>query len=285
MKHIAIVFLLPAYLMLASCGEYQALQKSNDYEYRYEAAKAYYAEGKYKKSSLLLADLIALLKGTAWGEESLYMLAMSEFGAKNYETAANYFKKYYQTYQKGAYVEQAHYYSGLALFRQTPEPRLDQSGTLTAIGEIQNFLDLYPMTTLRQQCQQMMIALQDKLVDKECLSAQLYYDLGSYVGNCTSGGSNYQACVTTAQNALRDYPYAATHKRERLSYLILSSKYKLALESVEEKRVQRFRDAIDEYYAFTNDYPESRYASQAKDILAKAERIVKQQKINLTEED
>ncbi len=274
-----------ATLALSSCGEYQALQKSQDYEYRYEAAKSYFAEGKYKKASVLLGELIAVLKGTAWGEESLYMLAMSEFCAKNYETAGNYFKKYYQTYPKGTYVEQAYYFSGMSLYKRTPEPRLDQTSTINAMAEIQNFMDLYPNTTMKEACQDMVFALQDKLVDKECMSAQLYYNLGSYVGNCTSGGSNYMACVITAQNALKDYPYAAQHKRERLSFLILSSKYKLAIESVEERRIERFRDAIDEYYAFVNDFPESKYMKEAKDMFDKAEKIVKHKNINLEEEE
>ncbi len=285
MKKIICLVLFAGALSLTSCGEFQALQKSQDYEYRYEASKAYFVEGKYKKAATLLGDLIAMLKGTVWGEESLYMLSMSEYCAKNYETAGNYFKKYYQTYPKGTYVEQAYYYSGMSLFNQTPEPRLDQTTTLNALSEIQNFLDLYPTTSMKHACQEMIFALQDKLVDKECLSAQLYYNLGSYVGNCTSGGSNYQACVVTAQNALRDYPYAAQYKRERLSFLVLSSKYKLAIESVEEKRIERFRDAIDEYYAFINDFPESKYSREAKDMFDKAERIVKNKNINLDDDD
>ncbi len=276
--------LLLATVGLSSCGEFQALQKSKDYEYRYEAAKAYFVEGKYKKASTLLGDLIAMLKGTSWGEESLYMLCQSEYMAKNYETAASYFKKYYQAYPRGVYVEQAYYFSGMSLFRQTPEARLDQTTTINAMGEIQNFLDLYPQTSMKQACQNMMFALQDKLVDKECMSAQLYYNLGTYVGNCTSGGSNYKACVVTAQNALREYPYAAQQKREKLSFLILSSRYKLALESVEDKRIDRFRETIDEYYAFTNDYPESRYLREARDIFEKAEKIVKNENLDLSED-
>ena len=38
---------------------------------------------------------------------------------------------------------------------------------------------------------------------KNTFSAQLYYNLGTYFGNCTSGGSNYEACIVTAQNAIK----------------------------------------------------------------------------------
>lgn len=277
--------LLLACWSMTSCGEYVALQKSPDYEYKYEAAKAYYMEGKYSRASMLFYDLLAIMKGTTNGEESLYLTAMSEFGNKNYDLAHNNFKKYFQTYPKGQYAEPAHFYSALSLFRQTPDPRLDQTSTINAMGEFQNFLDLYPYTPLREQTQEMIFALQDKLVEKECLSAKLYYDLGSYILNSMFGGSNYEACVVTAQNALRDYPYAAPERREMLSILILRAKYQLALKSVEEKRAERFRDAIDEYYGFANDFPESKYLKEAKDIFRQAEKAVKNKHLDLTEKD
>ena len=270
---------------MTSCGEYVALQKSPDYEYKYEAAKAYYMEGKYSRASMLFYDLLAIMKGTTYGEESLYLTAMSEFGNKNYDLAHNNFKKYFQTYPKGQYAEPAHFYSALSLFRQTPDPRLDQTSTINAMGEFQNFLDLYPYTPLREQTQEMIFALQDKLVEKECLSAKLYYDLGSYILNSTFGGSNYEACVVTAQNALRDYPYAAPERREMLSILILRAKYQLALKSVEEKRAERFRDTIDEYYGFANDFPESKYLKEAKGIFQQAEKAVNNKHLDLTEKD
>lgn len=268
------LLILTLALMLSSCGEYQALLKSSDYEYRYEAAKAYYAEGKYTKASLLFGDLLAILKGTAWGEECLFLLSMSEFQAGNYETAASYFKKYYQSYPKGSFAEQAHYYSGRSLYMQTPDPRLDQTSTIEAMGELQAFMDRYPFSPLKPASQEMVMQLQDKMVEKECLAAQLYYNLGSYMMNCAYGGSNYQACVVTAQNALNEYPYAAPEKRERLSYLILLSKYHLAQESVEAKRIERFRDAIDEYYAFENDFPESKYMKEAREMLQRSQKAV-----------
>ena len=80
---------------------------------------------------------------------------------------------------------------------------------------------------------------------KEYLSAKLYYNLGNYMGN------NYQSCVITAQNALKDYPY--TNMREELSILILKAKYELAYYSVEEKKLERYRETVDEYYAFKNE--------------------------------
>ena len=282
-KYLTALLVVATSLTAVSCGEYSALQRTNDYDYKYEAAKAYFVEGKYSKAATLFYDLLGVMKGTAYAEESLYMLSMSEFCNKNYEIANNNFKKYCQSFPKGIYIEQAHYHAALSLYKQTPDPRLDQTSTIKAMGAFQNFLDQYPYTSLRAQTQDMIFALQDKLVEKECKSAQLYYDLGSYIMNCTYGGNNYEACVVTAQNALRDYPYASADKRERLAMLVLKAKYQLAVKSVEEKRIERYRDAIDEYYAFENDFPESKYMKEAKNMLSQAQAVVNHHKNTETE--
>ena len=213
------------------------------------------------------------------------MLAMCAYNSKDYESAASYFKKYYQSYPRGLYVEHARYYSGLSLYNQTPDPRLDQTYTNDAIDELQQFLDLYPTTQLKGQTQDMIYILQDKLVEKEYLAAKMYYDLGTYRGNSTYGGSNYDACIVTAQNALKDFPFATAARREELSIMILRARYHLAVQSVVEKRIERFRNVIDEFYAFENDYPESKYMAEARKIFERSEQIVKKKKLNLIEEE
>ena len=257
-------------LFLGSCAKWTALQNTRDYEYKYEAAKSLYAEGKYGQASMYFAEVLAIMKGTANAEESLYLAGMSNFRNKDYDAASQYFKKYYQVYPKGLYVEYARYYCGLSLYNMTPDPRLDQQSTFEAIKEFQEFLDYYPYTSIKESTQEMIYALQDKLVEKEYLSAKLYYDLGTYTMNCAYGGSNYEACVVTAQNALRDFPFAKPERREELSIMVLRAKYLLAEQSIDIKRVLRYRDCIDEYYSFVNDFPESRYVKEAEKIMNKS---------------
>ena len=91
----------------------------------------------------MLQELVTLKKGSTEAEECLYMLAMAEYGLRDYETASEYFKKYYQTYPKGIYAENAKYYVGESLYKNAPEPRLDQSLTVSAIAAFQEYLDLY----------------------------------------------------------------------------------------------------------------------------------------------
>lgn len=282
------LFFLPLLLvltMLTACSEFSAVLKSDDYEYKYEAAKALYADGQYRQAAELFSMLLAPLKGTSYGEESLYMLAESNLKAKDYESATMFFKKYYQVYPKGHYMEMARFNSGYSLYKQVADIRLDQTSTMEAIREYQDFLDYCPNTGLKEQTHAVIYELQDRLVEKEYLSAKLYYDLGTYTLNSIYGGNNYEACVVTAQNALKDYPYASAGLRENLSILILRAKYHLARQSVEAKRVERFRDAIDEYYAFENDFPESKYLQEANSIFRYSQRMVERKGGLLTDDD
>lgn len=238
-----------------------------DYDYKYELAKAYYMEGEYSQSSSLLEGVLAFMKGTIYAEESLYMLSMCYYNMGDYVTASQYFTTYFNTYPKGIYAEIARFMSAKALYQDTPDPRLDQSSTIRAINEIQVFMEYYPYSPYRQSAHDMLYELHDRLVEKEYRAAQLYFDLGNYMGN------NYQACIITAQNALNDYPY--TKLREELSILILRARFHMAKESVAEKMLDRYRDTIDEYHSFKNDYPESKYTKEADKIYRDAQKALK----------
>ena len=147
--------------VFTSCGQYNKLLKSADTDYQYEAAKEYFGSGKFSKASSLLEDLVTVMKGTDRAEESLYMLGMTYYNQTDYQTASHYFTTYYNTYPRGIYTESARYYSGKALFLDTPEPRLDQSGTYKAIQELQLFLEYFPSSARHEEVQQMIFDLQD----------------------------------------------------------------------------------------------------------------------------
>lgn len=277
-KYIAIALLTGAFF--TSCGEYNKVLKSTDYDYKYEAAKSYFGKGQYTKAATLLEELITILKGTENAQESLYMLAMAYYNQGDYVTASHYFTSYYNTYPRGTYTELARFHSGKSLFLDTPEPRLDQSSTYSAISELQMFMEYFPDSSRKTEAQLMIFKLQDKLVEKDYLTAKLYYDLGTYTGNASYtadmrvNGNNYLACITTAQNALKDYPY--TGMREDISILLLRAKYKLGKESVLEKQEERMRETIDEYYAFKNEFPESKYMKEVESIYKDASKYVKE---------
>ena len=268
MKKILLI-LVPA--IIVSCSSYNKLLTTNNIDYKYEAAKAFYLEGEYSKAVPLLESMITILKGSDKAEESLILLARCYYESKDYETASQYFKVYYTNYPRGEFAEYARFHSGKSLFMNIAEPELDQSGTYLAISELQLFMEYYPLSKLRSEAQSMIVEMHDLLVEKDYLSAKLYYNLGDFMGY---KGNNYLACIITAQNALKDFPY--TKLREELSILILRARYQMAHKSVAEKQQERYRDTIDEYYAFKTEFPGSKYLKEADKYYKEAIDFIKE---------
>ena len=274
MKKGIIIFSCVALLMSSCKSEFNAVYKYGDADAKYEYAKEFFARGKFQNASVLLQELVTMKKGSEEAQECLYLLGMAQYNNQDYEAASETFKKYGSSYPRGIYAEPAAFYVGQALFESSPEPRLDQSPTNGAINAYQQFMDLFPDSKLRARAQDRLYILYDKLIQKEYLSAELYYNLGGYFGNINSNDeSNYNASIITAQNALKTYPYCSL--REEFMLLIMKSKFQLAENSTHVKRVERYRDAEDECYGFINEFPESKNVALAEKYIAKCKKVIK----------
>lgn len=192
------LIILAGTVILTACGEYQKVLKSPDIDYRLDFARRAFEQQKYTQAAAVLEDVVTQYKGSEKAEESLYLLALSNYENKDYDAAGQYFKTYYSRYPKGKYTELARFYTGYGYYLDSPEPQLDQSGTIKAIEELQSFLDYYPRSDKVSIAQNCIFELQDKLTLKQLENAQLYYNLGSYLAN------NYESAVIVARNAIKD---------------------------------------------------------------------------------
>ena len=260
------LIILSLLAILSGCGEYNRVLKSYDYNLKYDYAKKAFENKKYTQAYTILADLVPIFKGTEKGEECLYLLGLSYYENHDFLNSGSYFRQYYTQYPRGRYAELARFYAGYGYYLDSPEPQLDQSETLRAIEELQAFIDYFPKSDKVAIAQNAIFELQDKLVLKELENAQLYYNLGSYLGN------NYESAVITAKNAIKDYPY--TKYKEQLEFLILKSRFKEAQMSVDEKKEERFRTVVDEYYAFINDFANSENRKEADNMFKVADKFL-----------
>ncbi len=259
-----VVFLL----FLASCSDYQKLLKSDDAELKYTKAVEYFDRGDFMRASTLFDAVATYYKGTERSETVLNYLAKSYMGQKDYFSASEYYKTYVKTYPKGKYVVEAKYMIGYCYYLDSPDARLDQTETLNAIVALQEFVEVYPESERVPEANKLLEELNDKLAYKAYLNAKLYFNLGNYLGN------NYESAVIAAQNALKKFP--STKYREELSMLILESKYQQAVQSVEEKQIERYRSTIDEYYNYINEFPAGKSRKQADRIFNESKKIVKE---------
>lgn len=255
-------------MLLSSCGEYQRVLKSTDADYHLDFAKRAFEEKKYTQAATALEPVVTVFKGTEKAEDALYLLALSNYENKDYETSGTWFKTYYNRFPKGKYTELARYFCGYGYYLDSPDPQLDQSGTIRAIQELQAFLDFYPRSDKVSLAQNAIFELQDKLTLKQLENAQLYYNLGTYLGN------NYQSAIIVARNAIKDYPYSKY--KEDLELLILKARYQEARESVDERKADRFREVVDEYYSYINNYPDSPHREEADNIFKIASKYTQE---------
>ena len=255
-------------VFLSSCGEYQRLLKSRNAEEKYQAALQYFNEKQYVKAQTLLDDVTTYYKGTERSEDILAYLARSYMGQKQYESATDYYQAYVRNYPKGKYATEAYFQIGHCQYMDSPDARLDQGITQKAIEAFELFVELYPESPYAEQAYKEMSELYDKLALKELKSAQLYYNLGSYLGN------NYLSCEIVCKNALKNYP--SNKYQEEFSWLILQAKYQQMINSFEDKKVERARDTQDEYYNFITEFPNSKHRKEAERMLVQIKKIIKE---------
>lgn len=235
----------------ASCGEYQKLLKSNDYQLIYKKAIEYYNKGDYQRALNLLDGIRTVFTGTTKAQNIAYYRAFCSYNLRDYQYASELFKQFVTTYPESSFVEECLYMAGFCDYKASPKPRLDQQVTEKAMNEFQLYLNRYPNSARKDKINGYMDEMRDKLSYKAYLSARNYFQR-----------EYYKAAVISLENCLKDYP--GSKYREEIMYMLFVSKYEMAVNSVDEKKLERYNAAKEEYYYFADEYPNSKYAVDLK---------------------
>lgn len=239
--------------MLCSCSKYQQLLKSTDLDHKYEMAIQYYNEEEYYKAFPLFEELLTLYKGTSKGEEVYYYYAYCNYYLDDYILAGYYFKNFAKTYPNSKHAEECQYMNAYCYYQTSPPSSLDQTNTYKAIDELQLFINLYSQSDRIAECNELIDELRDKLETKTYKNSKLYYKLGIY-----------KAAIVAFNTTLKEFP--DTKYKEDIVFLILKSNYLFASNSVESKKGERLKLAVDAYNTFIEAYPNSEYTKEAESI-------------------
>lgn len=243
--------LLLLVVILGSCGSYNKIVKSTDYEFKYKKAIEYYEDGEYVRSGTLLKELVGVYRGTNRADKIYYYYAKSMVGQKDYLMAGHYFRTLIKEFPMSEFAEESYFMDGYCSYLISPKARLDQTVTHEAIDALQLYVNLYPYNDRVEEASRLIDEMNDKLVYKAYLAARLYYDF-----------DNYKASVIALSNCLAEYP--DSKYREELMFMLLESKYLLAMGSVFDKREERLSSALDEYFTFVDEFPESKHIKEAE---------------------
>lgn len=247
-------------MIVSSCSEYSRLLKSTDYNKKYDAAISFYEQKDYSKALALLQELVSVYRGTAKGEKIMYYYAYATYAVGDYLLAGYHFNNFVKTFPASDKTEECAFMYAYCYYLESPKYSLDQTDTKSAIKELQYFINKYPDSKRKEECNNLITRLRGKLEEKYYKISKQYYFL-----------DDYQAAVTSFENVLKDFP--DTKYREELMYMIVKSNYIFATKSTDKKKTERFKAAVDSYNKFVSYFPEnSKYIKEVEGFYSSAKK-------------
>ncbi|HEV7349952.1 outer membrane protein assembly factor BamD [Telluribacter sp.] len=263
-KSAGYLLLIITLFLFTSCSKFAKLQKSGTDEKKYEAAVNYYKKGDFYKAGLLFEELIPILKGSTESEMAQFYYAYTQYHQGLYNMSQYLFKKFYDTYARSDYAQEAFYMHAYSLYKDSAPHSLDQASTLTAISAMQDFINTYPESPFRNECTRFIMELRNKLELKAYEKARLYYKISDF--NLAS----LKSAVISIDNFQKDFP--DSNFNEELSYLRVDAQYNLAKSSFANKQKERYEEAVKYYQTFIDKYPQSRYVRDAEKLYGSSQQ-------------
>ena len=264
-----ITFILLASVLYA-CGEYQKVLKSDDYNYKYIKAVAYYEAEDFNRAMPLFNELSTVLRGTAKMEEVSYYFAYCHYSAGDNLMAAYLFKNFTRNYPVSKHTEECAYMSAYCYYLETPNFSLDATNNYKAIKELQAFVNKFPTSEKAEKCNDLLDELRAILSKKAFENAKQYFVT-----------ENYKSAIIALENVLIDFP--SYSNREEVHFLIVKSSYLLAINSISTKVVDRLKATLDAYEQFKDNYATSEYLKDLEDTYKKTNQTLTELKKNKDE--
>ena len=240
------ILIIALSVVYVSCSKYNKIQKSQDFEYKYQKALEYYEKEDYFRAMTLFDQVMPFYRGKEQAENISIKYSYAYYYEKEYIMASYYFNRFAKTFPRSEYAEEASFMSAYCKYKESPIYKLDQTNTFEAINELQLFINSYPTSERVKQCNELIDELRAKLQKKEFEIAKLYLKM-----------DKYKAAVTSFENLLNNYP--DTKFKEDAMFYSIKAYYYYAVKSVKSKRKERYEEASDIYNSFITLYPDSKY--------------------------
>ena len=252
LKQYITVFLLLSAISF-SCSDYRTLLKKGSWEEQYEAALKYYEDKDFYRATVLLENVLPIIRGTQKAEEAQFYYAYAHYYEQKYILSAHYFKEFYETYSRSDRAQESMFMHAYSLYLESPDPSLEQSSTKEAIDAMQRFINRHPYSDYKERAETILDELQEKLEIKAFKNATQYYDL-----------RRYEAAIIALDNFQKDYPDSDLN--EEASYYKLAAQYQLAERSIITKQKDRYYTTIEYCQNFIDKYPQSEFVGRAESI-------------------
>ena len=258
MRNLSLYLYLFILISITSCNNYNRLLKSTNYELKLEKANHYYNKKNYVRAQQLYEELIPIFKGTEKSEDIYYKYTWTHFYTGDYALAQFHFKNFVRQFPNSEKAEECFFMNGYCYYLNSPRYSLDQTATINAIKEMQNFIDNFPESQYLDSANVIINILHHKLEKKEYEILKLYKML-----------DDHKAVITNGNRFEKDFP--DSEYNEEVRFWIIEAYYLLGINSIPSKKKERLEKVAEYYLKFISLHPQSNFLKQAENyyILSK----------------
>jgi len=145
-------------------------------EQLFTEAKADYAKQDWPEAIRVFEEVRIQAPASPMAAEATYLEAMARYNQEMFAGSAVDFRAVRRNYPNSPFAARAQYMVGESFYQISPRPELDQSYTILALSEFQNFLHDFPdaPATLVDSAQKRIVEIRGTLAEKYFQAARLY---------------------------------------------------------------------------------------------------------------
>ena len=173
------VLILVGALIISNCAGKKPIEKLS-HEERFKRGQEYLEKGKYYNAQQEFQIVVLSGSHTELGDDAQYYLAESYFKNKEYLLAISEYERLTRKMKYSEYVEKSRWRICEAYVAESPKYFHDQTNTDKALQKLQEFIDEYPNSEYREDANDTINQLRNKLAEKIMRSAILYNKLHAF---------------------------------------------------------------------------------------------------------
>lgn len=243
--------------IISSCKNQALIRPGDSLQTAYKKAMQLYQNEKYSESAEAFQTVLEIGRGTDYGQQAQFYLAESYFHNERYLLAASEYERYISLYPQSDKRQQAQFKEAYCYYKLSPRYKLDQKYAHKAIEKFRLYNSRYPNSEQTAKANNLIIELREKLAKK------LYYAADLYMRT-----DRYEAAIIYYDLTINNYPETIWAQRALVDEINAYNTY--ASRSVQGKRQQRYKKAIETYEKFVQLFPEGKYRSQAEKYVDEA---------------
>lgn len=251
------IALFSTIMLFTACKNKELVRPGEPLNVAYDKSVALFEKGKYGDAAYGFDLVTRVGRGTSYAEDAQFFLAESYYNDKQYILAASEYERYISYYPQNPQREEVEYKRALCYYQQSPRYRLDQSATGRAIELFQLFNTKYPNSEYVLDSAEKIDELRNKLARKNYEAAEFYLRTDRFL-----------AATIYYEQTIDRYPESVWAERALIKQIETFITY--ADRSIEEKQLERYSEAVNNYEKFIQLFPQSDSRERAEKLYLEA---------------